>query len=90
MNWLSDQSKMVDFGSGQGRSVFANGGVAGYVEDCKKRERRPGPKNAVYDWALIGLWPLPPATAPTSLLSRLRFRLRPCDRLFFQAAVSGK
>ena len=27
---------MVDFGSDQGRSLFATGGVAVYVEDCKK------------------------------------------------------
>jgi len=32
----SDQSEMVDFVSGQGRSFFATAGVARYVEDCKK------------------------------------------------------
>jgi hypothetical protein len=27
--------EIVDFGSGQGRSIFATAGVARYVEDCK-------------------------------------------------------
>jgi len=44
---------MVDFGSSQGRSDYATAGVVRYVEDCKRGERRLGPKDAVYGWALV-------------------------------------
>jgi len=43
---------MVDFGSGRGRSDFATAGVVGYAEDCEERERRHGPKDAFYGWAI--------------------------------------
>ena len=46
---------MVDFGSGQGRSVFETAGVA-YATSriLKTRERRPGPKDAFDGWTLVG------------------------------------
>jgi len=34
--FVSVHSEIVDFGSGRGHSVFATGGVARYVEDCKR------------------------------------------------------
>jgi hypothetical protein len=59
---------MVDFGSGQGLSVFATDGAAvtaiagivwlfrktvnGYAIIAKKRKRRPGPKDAISGWTL--------------------------------------
>jgi hypothetical protein len=60
---------MVDFGSGQGLSVFATHCVAvtatagivllfrktvnGYAIIAKKRKRRPGLKDAISGWALV-------------------------------------
>jgi len=35
MTLYSVHSELVDFGSGQGRNIFAAAGVACYVEDCK-------------------------------------------------------
>ncbi len=41
--------EMVDFGSDQGRSDFETGGVANATSRIsKERERRAGPKKAVY------------------------------------------
>jgi hypothetical protein len=53
---ISVHPEMVDFGSDQGRSVFATAGVVllrrksvnGYAIIAKKRERRSGPKDAIY------------------------------------------
>jgi hypothetical protein len=45
-------SEMVDFGSGQGRRDYETAGAAPRIS--KYRERRPGPKDAVYGWALEG------------------------------------
>jgi hypothetical protein len=50
------QPEIVDFGLGQGRSVFETTGVARATSRiAKKRERRPEPKDAVYRWALRSL-----------------------------------
>jgi len=47
------QPEIVDFGLGQGRSVFATAGVVrATLRNAKKRERRPEPKDAIYGWAL--------------------------------------
>ena len=53
--------EMVDFGSGQGLSVFAIPPMAGLSATipriAKKRKRRPGPEDAVSGWTLdSGLW----------------------------------
>jgi hypothetical protein len=52
---------MVDFGSGQGLSVFATTGIVllfsktvnGYAIIAKKQKRRPGLKDAISRWALV-------------------------------------
>jgi hypothetical protein len=54
---VSVHPEMVDFGSGQGRGDFATAGVVGYAEDCEERERRHGPKDAFYGWALVSILP---------------------------------
>jgi hypothetical protein len=57
----SAHPKVVDFGSGQGRSDFETDGAAvraialrswATARISKERERRPGPKDAIYGSAL--------------------------------------
>jgi len=47
---------MVDFGSGQGPSAFCNRRHSGPIPRiAEKRERSPGPKDAVSGWALVSI-----------------------------------
>ena len=46
----SVRPEIVDFGSGQGRSIFETGGVAGIYELCRNKE--DGPKD-MYDGIII-------------------------------------
>jgi len=47
---VSVYPEIVDFGSGQGLSVFATTGIAGYSEDCKKAKTRPWAKRCRFRW----------------------------------------
>jgi len=51
---VSVHPEMVDFGSGQGPSVFCNRRYSGTIPRiAEKRERSPGPKDAVSGWILV-------------------------------------
>jgi hypothetical protein len=41
-------SETVGFGTGQGLSVFATAGIAGYSEDCKKAKTPPWAKRCCF------------------------------------------
>jgi len=46
---------MVDFGFRQGPSEFSTAGIAVISRIENQRERRRGPKDAVYGWTLTNL-----------------------------------